>query len=157
MLKNAFLPCITLLGTSVANIFSGSFIVETIFSIPGVGKYFISAINDRDYSMVLGLNIVFTGIYIISVLITDILLVILDPRIRLKADSGKVRHKRKKSKDVSIAEMSYEEAKEQTLEKESRQFPEDGKEQRFAETKKVGRPEEETSAEGVGLNAERRQ
>ncbi len=157
MLKNAFLPCITLLGTSVANIFSGSFIVETIFSIPGVGKYFISAINDRDYSMVLGLNIVFTGIYIISVLITDILLVILDPRIRLKADSGKVRHKRKKSKDVSIAEMSYEEAKEQSLEKESRQFPEDGKEQRFAETKKVGRPEEETSAEGVGLNAERRQ
>ncbi len=98
MLKNAFLPCITLLGVSVANIFSGSFIVETIFSIPGVGKYFISAINDRDYSMVLGLNIVFTGIYIISVLVTDILLVTLDPRIRLSS-TGRKKYSRKQQKE----------------------------------------------------------
>lgn len=83
MLRNAMLPCITMLGVSVANIFSGSFIVETIFSIPGIGSYFIRSINDRDYSMVLGLNLVFTGIYLISMLLTDIILVILDPRIRL--------------------------------------------------------------------------
>lgn len=91
MLRNAFLPCITLLGVNVANIFSGSFIIETLFAIPGVGRYFISAINDRDYSMVLGLNIIFTGIYILSILITDIFLCILDPRIRLTNDK---KHKR---------------------------------------------------------------
>ncbi len=93
MLRNAFLPCITMLGVNVANIFSGSFIVETIFAIPGVGKYFISAINDRDYSMVIGLNLIFTGIYIISILITDILLCVLDPRIRL-ANDKKMRRRR---------------------------------------------------------------
>ena len=69
--------------TSVAGIFSGSFIIESIFAIPGLGKYFISAINDRDYSVVLGLNIIFTGVYILSVLISDILLAMIDPRIRL--------------------------------------------------------------------------
>ena len=57
--------------------------MESIFALPGLGTYFISAINDRDYSMILGLNIIFTGIYILSVLMTDILLGILDPRIRL--------------------------------------------------------------------------
>jgi oligopeptide transport system permease protein len=81
--RNSFLPCLTVLCTSVASIFSGSFIVESIFALPGLGTYFISAINDRDYSMILGLNIIFTGIYILSVLVTDILLGILDPRIRL--------------------------------------------------------------------------
>lgn len=81
--RNSFLPCLTVLCTSVASIFSGSFIVEKIFAIPGLGTYFISAINDRDYSMILGLNIIFTGIYILSVLVTDILLGVLDPRIRL--------------------------------------------------------------------------
>ncbi len=94
MLRNAFLPCITMLGVNVANIFSGSFIIESIFAVPGIGKYFISAINDRDYSMVLGLNLIFTGIYILSILITDILLCILDPRIRM-AEEQKVNMKRK--------------------------------------------------------------
>lgn len=89
MLRNAFLPCITILGVNVANIFSGSFVVETIFSVPGLGRYFIHAINDRDYSMVLGMNIIFTGIYLFSMLLTDILLVILDPRIRLAEGRGK--------------------------------------------------------------------
>lgn len=87
MLRNAFLPCITMLCISVSGIFSGSFIIETIFAIPGIGKYFISAINDRDYFVVLGLNVVFTGIYIFSILISDILLMLLDPRLRLSSES----------------------------------------------------------------------
>lgn len=81
MLRNALLPCVTMICVSVAGIFSGSFIVESIFSLPGLGRYFISAINDRDYFVVLGLNVVFTGIYVCSVLVSDILLMLLDPRI----------------------------------------------------------------------------
>lgn len=84
--RNSFLPCVTMICTSIAGIFSGSFIVESIFAIPGIGKYFISAINDRDYSVVLGLNIVFTGLYVCSILLSDILLAAIDPRIRLTKD-----------------------------------------------------------------------
>lgn len=86
ILRNAILPCITMICVSVAGIFSGSFIVETIFAIPGLGRYFISAINDRDYAMVLGLNVVFTGIYVMAILISDILLMLVDPRLRLSND-----------------------------------------------------------------------
>ena len=97
MLRNALLPCITMLCVSVAGIFSGSFIVESIFALPGLGRYFISAISDRDYFVVLGLNVVLTGIYVCSILISDILMItihefgkensdillmLLDPRIR---------------------------------------------------------------------------
>ena len=82
MLRNALLPCITMICVSVAGIFSGSFIVESIFSLPGLGRYFISAINDRDYFVVLGLNVVLTGIYVCSILVSDIFLMLLDPRIR---------------------------------------------------------------------------
>lgn len=86
VLRNSFLPCVTMICTSIAGIFSGSFIVESIFAIPGIGKYFISAINDRDYSVVLGLNVMFTGLYICAVLLSDILLAAIDPRIRLTKD-----------------------------------------------------------------------
>ncbi len=86
ILRNAILPCITMICVSVAGIFSGSFILETIFAIPGLGKYFISAINDRDYSVVLGLNVVFTGLYIMAMLASDILLMLVDPRLRLSND-----------------------------------------------------------------------
>jgi oligopeptide transport system permease protein len=84
VLRNSFLPCLTMLGTSVSGIFAGSFIIETIFAIPGLGRYFISAITDRDYSMVLGINVVFTCFYILTVLLTDLLISALDPRIRLE-------------------------------------------------------------------------
>lgn len=83
ILRNSLLPCITMFCTSVASIFSGSFIVESIFAIPGLGTYFISAINDRDYSVVLGLNVIYTSLYVAAILISDILLSIADPRIRL--------------------------------------------------------------------------
>ena len=87
LFRNSFLPCVTMICTSIAGIFSGSFIVESIFAIPGLGKYFISAINDRDYSVVLGLNVIFTGVYILSVLVSDILLAMIDPRIRLTEEN----------------------------------------------------------------------
>ena len=82
MLKNALIPCIPMLCVSVAGIFSGSFIVESIFALPGLGRYFITAVNDRDYYVVLGMTVAFTGIYVLSMLLSDILLVVLDPRLR---------------------------------------------------------------------------
>lgn len=82
MLRNSLLPCVTMICISVANIFAGSFIVESIYSLPGLGRYFISAINDRDYFVVLGLTVFLTGIYVCSMLLSDILLMVLDPRIR---------------------------------------------------------------------------
>lgn len=85
--RNSFLPCITMICTSIVNIFSGSFIIESIYAIPGMGKYFISAINDRDYSVVLGLNIIITGFYIMSMLVCDILMAFIDPRIRFSSDN----------------------------------------------------------------------
>ncbi len=87
MLKNALIPCIPMLCVSVAGIFSGSFLVESIFSLPGLGKYFITAINDRDYYVVLGLTVALTGIYVCSMLLSDILLALLDPRLRKEAAS----------------------------------------------------------------------
>lgn len=90
MLRNAILPCVTMICVSVAGIFSGSFIVESIFPLPGLGRYFISAISDRDYFVVLGLNVVFTGIYVCAILISDILLMLLDPRIRTDAKEGSI-------------------------------------------------------------------
>lgn len=85
MLRNALLPCVPMLCVSVAGIFSGSFIVESIFSLPGLGRYFITAINDRDYYVVLGLTVALTGVYVLSMLASDILLAVLDPRLRREA------------------------------------------------------------------------
>ena len=85
MLRKSFLPCATMICVSVANVFAGSFIVESIFSLPGLGRYFISAINDRDYFVVLGLTVFLTGIYVCSMLLSDILLMVLDPRLRRSA------------------------------------------------------------------------
>lgn len=90
ILRNALLPCVTMICVSVAGIFSGSFIVESIFSLPGLGRYFISAISDRDYFVVLGLNVALTGVYVCSILISDILLMLLDPRIRTKEQGAAV-------------------------------------------------------------------
>lgn len=90
ILRNALLPCVTMICVSVAGIFSGSFIVESIFSLPGLGRYFISAISDRDYFVVLGLNVALTGVYVCSILASDILLMLLDPRIRTKEQGASV-------------------------------------------------------------------
>lgn len=84
--RNSFLPCITMICVSVSTIFFGSFIVESIFALPGLGRYFISAIGDRDYSVILGLNLIMTAVYIFFILLSDILLAVIDPRIRYSDD-----------------------------------------------------------------------
>lgn len=83
VLRNSMLPSITLLGPSVASVMTGSFVIESMFSIPGIGSYFIRAINDRDFTMVLGMNLYYCLLYVVSLLLVDILYVVIDPRIRL--------------------------------------------------------------------------
>ncbi|RNB85359.1 ABC transporter permease [Brevibacillus nitrificans] len=83
-LKNAIIPIVTYLGPLVAALLTGSFIVERIFSIPGIGRDFVSGISDRDYSVILGLT-VFLGIFIIiSNFIVDILYAIIDKRVKIE-------------------------------------------------------------------------
>lgn len=84
VLKNAFLPCMTLLVGQVSGIFTGSFVVEKIFGIPGLGFYYVSSINDRDYTMIIGTTIFAAALFVLVQLIVDIAYSLLDPRIRVK-------------------------------------------------------------------------
>ncbi|MCM2677107.1 ABC transporter permease [Alkalicoccobacillus plakortidis] len=82
-LRNALLPVVTILGTLVASILTGSFVIEKIFAIPGMGRYFVESINSRDYPVIMGTTIFYSGILMIMLLIVDVLYGILDPRIKL--------------------------------------------------------------------------
>lgn len=83
VIRNAILPAITILGPQIAGIFTGAFVVENIFSIPGLGQYFVSAVTDRDYNMVMGQAIFVSALYIISLFFVDIVYGLVDPRIRV--------------------------------------------------------------------------
>lgn len=101
--RNSLIPVITVVGTTFANIVAGSFVVENIFRIPGLGKYFVQSITNRDYSVVLGITIFYSVILITVYIIVDILYVLIDPRIKL--DSGSKRRnlfKKKKNKQEPI-------------------------------------------------------
>lgn len=84
VLKNAFLPCITLLVGQISGIFTGSFVVEKIFGIPGLGFYYINSINDRDYTMIIGTTVFAAALFVLAQLIVDIAYSFLDPRVRVK-------------------------------------------------------------------------
>ncbi len=86
VLRNAILPIITLLGPQVAMLFGGSFVIERIFSIPGLGSYFVSSVIDRDYTMIMGQTIFIAFLYIISLVVVDILYALIDPRIKISDD-----------------------------------------------------------------------
>jgi oligopeptide transport system permease protein len=81
-LKNALIPVITYMGPMVAGILTGSLVIEKIFSIPGLGKYFIDSIEGRDYTLIMGTTIFFAAILIVANLIVDILYCLVDPRIK---------------------------------------------------------------------------
>lgn len=83
VLRNAILPVITVLGPISAGILTGSFVIEQIFGIPGLGKYFVSSIVDRDYPVILGTAVFFSSILVILVFIVDIAYGFIDPRIRV--------------------------------------------------------------------------
>ncbi|MBQ0139566.1 MAG: ABC transporter permease [Kurthia sp.] len=83
-LRNALLPVVTYLGPLFAGVITGSFIVEQIFAIPGLGKYFVTSITNRDYTVIMGTTVFYSIILLVGVLIVDILYGIIDPRIKLK-------------------------------------------------------------------------
>lgn len=82
-LKNSILPVVTYLGPLVAGILTGSFVVEKIFNIPGLGKEFVSTIPNRDYSALLGVVVFYAVLIVTCNLIVDLIYVCIDPRIKL--------------------------------------------------------------------------
>lgn len=82
ILKNAMLPVITYMGPMVAYLLTGSVVVEQIFTIPGIGKEFTSAIMNHDYTLVMGITIFIGAIIILCNLIADLICAVIDPRIR---------------------------------------------------------------------------
>lgn len=83
ILKNALIPVVTTLGPTFAFLVTGSVIVETVFSIPGIGRAFVQAVNSRDYPMILGTTVLFSLVIAVANLVVDILYVFIDPRVRL--------------------------------------------------------------------------
>jgi oligopeptide transport system permease protein len=84
LLKNSLSPVVTVLGPMVAMLITGSFVVEKIFSIPGMGKYFITAVTNRDYPLIMAVTIVYAVLIVIMNFLVDISYALLDPRVRLK-------------------------------------------------------------------------
>lgn len=82
-LKNAVLPLLSILGPLVASIIMGSFVIENIFSIPGLGQYFVSSVQDRDYTMVIGLSVFTVFVVVLANTLTDIIYALVDPRVRI--------------------------------------------------------------------------
>jgi ABC-type dipeptide/oligopeptide/nickel transport system permease component len=82
VLRNSLIPVITAAGPLLGFIITGSFVIELIFNIPGIGQYYVTAVNARDYSVVMGLTVLLSVIIIFANLVVDILYGILDPRTR---------------------------------------------------------------------------
>ena len=83
-LRNSLIPIVTYVGPLIASILTGSFIVEQIFAIPGLGNEFVQSVTNRDYSMLLGVTVFYCTMLIIFNLLVDILYVVIDPRIKLE-------------------------------------------------------------------------
>lgn len=82
-IRNSLLPLLSILGPTTAGLLMGSFVVESIFAVPGLGNYFVESINTQDYSLIMGLTI-FYGVFLVTMnFIIDILYGVVDPRVRL--------------------------------------------------------------------------
>jgi oligopeptide transport system permease protein len=85
-LRNAFIPVLTYLGPQIAFTLTGGFVVETVFTIPGLGRYFVQSITARDYPVIMGTTIFLAAFVIIMNLIVDLLYKVVDPRINLSKE-----------------------------------------------------------------------
>lgn len=83
ILKNAMIPAVTILGPQITGVFAGSFIIEKIFNIPGLGQFLVSSIGSRDYPFIISTTVLFGFLFVLSQLIVDIVYGFLDPRIKL--------------------------------------------------------------------------
>ncbi len=82
-IRNAIMPVVTVLGPTVASVLTGTFVVESIFAIPGMGKYYVDSVNNSDYSMILGMTIFYGAFLILCNLIVDVAYGLVDPRVRI--------------------------------------------------------------------------
>ena len=131
-LRNAILPVVTYVGPMLAGLMTGSFVVEKIFSIPGLGRDFVSAITNRDYMMIMGTTILLAALVIVANVVVDILYKIIDPRIKLK-EGGADKMENLKKNPLSLqlnvedfAPASNEEKKSLVIMRESVNFWKDG-------------------------------
>jgi len=82
-LRNALIPVVTMLGPLIANLLTGSFVIEKVFALPGIGKYFVQSISNRDYTVIVGITIFYAAFLIAMVFIVDLLYGIINPQIKL--------------------------------------------------------------------------
>ena len=82
-LRNALVPVVTILGPTMATLLTGSFVIEKIFALPGMGVHFVTSITNRDYTAIMGMTIFYAAILVTMVFIVDIIYVMIDPRIKL--------------------------------------------------------------------------
>lgn len=81
--RNAILPIISILGTTISNLLAGSFVVEKIFGIPGIGMFFVNSVFNRDYTLIMGVTVFYAIVLITMMFLVDIAYTLIDPRIRL--------------------------------------------------------------------------
>ncbi|MFI3237226.1 MAG: ABC transporter permease [Lachnospiraceae bacterium] len=82
-LRNAIMPVVTVLGPIAASVLTGAFVVENIFNIPGMGKFFVLAITENDYTLIAGTTVFYGAFLIVAMLLVDILYCVIDPRVKL--------------------------------------------------------------------------
>ncbi|WP_067728549.1 ABC transporter permease [Oceanobacillus damuensis] len=87
-LRNALMPVVTIMGTLLASILTGTFVIEQIFAIPGMGKYFVESINQRDYPVIMGTTVFYSAFLILMLFLVDIAYGLLDPRIKFHKKGG---------------------------------------------------------------------
>jgi peptide/nickel transport system permease protein len=83
VMRNSLIPFVTVLGATVGGLLGGAAAVETVFALPGVGSLLVSSVNARDYPMIEALTLVFVLAVVIANIVTDLLYVVIDPRVRL--------------------------------------------------------------------------
>ncbi|HAJ76576.1 MAG TPA: ABC transporter permease [Gammaproteobacteria bacterium] len=83
-LRNAILPVITVLGPAIAAITTGGFVVELVFAIPGLGRYFVQAVQQLDYTVIMGTTVFYGAFLVFMVIVVDVLYGFIDPRVRLE-------------------------------------------------------------------------
>lgn len=81
-LRNALIPVITILGPTVAGLLTGSFVIEKIFAIPGMGVYFVDSVAQRDYTAIMGMTIFYATFLIVMIFLVDMFYMMVDPRIK---------------------------------------------------------------------------
>lgn len=83
VLRNSLIPVLTLSGPLTASILTGSFVIEMIFAVPGIAKHLVLSVTNRDYTLILGTVLLFSVLLVVANLITDLLMAVVDPRVKM--------------------------------------------------------------------------